>query len=388
MKNLLPILFFLTLLFLIPSCQSGNTEKDTSATAAPVYQHPDPAAFTKVVDGKTIGLYIIKNSKGLSASLTNYGARMISFLVPDKNGNQVDVLHGYGTIDEFLNKNNFYGTVVGRYGNRIAKGKFSLNGKSYSLATNNGPNHLHGGPKGFHAQIWDVVQPDSSEVEFTYLSKDGEEGYPGNLTVKVTYSLTEDNGVLMEYEATTDQPTVANLTNHNYWNLDGELDTSIVDHILSIDADLYTPVDSTLIPIGEMAPVDGTPFDFRTPTAIGDRINSDHPQITYGGGYDHNFVFNPKQEDFPLVGSLYSPNSGIYMEFFTQEPGVQFYSGNFIRGTESGKGGKTYVHRSSLCLETQHFPDSPNQKTFPTTTLNPGDTLRTKTLYRFSTKGM
>lgn len=389
MKNKQKALIGFALLSLVTlSCQpktkeKGSMEAETNKEMA--YQLPDPKNFDKTHQGKKIELFILKNGP-IQAALTNYGARMVGLLVPDKDGREVDVLTGYNNIDDYLKTESYFGCVVGRFGNRIAKGKFTLNGKTYTLATNNGANHLHGGPEGFCKKVWDAKQIDSSSVEFSYLSKDMEEGYPGNLQVKVTYRLTADRGVEIAYSATTDKPTVLNLTNHNYWNLDGERDTSINDHLLQIFASKYTPVDSTLIPTGELASVEGTPFDFRKPTAIGDRVDADHIQIKYGKGYDHNFVVVPEKVtagELPLIAAVQSPNSGIKMEVLTAEPGIQFYSGNFLTGAQVGKSGQAYVFRSSLCLETQHFPDSPNQPKFPTTTLNPGQTYSTRTVYRF-----
>ncbi len=389
MKNKQKAVIGFALLSLVTlSCQPKTKEKgsmETETNKEMAYQLPDPKNFDKTHQGKKIELFILKNGP-IQAALTNYGARMVGLLVPDKDGREVDVLTGYNNIDDYLKTESYFGCVVGRFGNRIAKGKFTLNGKTYSLATNNGVNHLHGGPEGFCKKVWDAKQLDSSSVEFSYLSKDMEEGYPGNLQVKVTYRLTADRGVEIAYSATTDKPTVLNLTNHNYWNLEGERDTSINDHLLQIFASKYTPVDSTLIPTGELASVEGTPFDFRKPTAIGDRVAADHDQIKYGKGYDHNFVVVPEKVnagELPLIATVLGPNTGIKMEVLTAEPGIQFYSGNFLTGAQVGKSGQAYVFRSSLCLETQHFPDSPNQPKFPTTTLNPGQTYSTRTIYRF-----
>ncbi|WP_421798712.1 aldose epimerase family protein [Haliscomenobacter sp.] len=389
MKNKQKALIGFALLSLIAlSCKPKTKEKESAEMETKkemAYRLPDPKNFDKTHQGKKIELFILKNGP-IQAAITNYGARMVGLLVPDKDGRDIDVLTGYNNIDDYLKTESYFGCVVGRYGNRIAKGKFTLNGKTYTLATNNGANHLHGGPEGFCKKVWDAKQIDSSSVEFSYLSKDMEEGYPGNLQVKVIYRLTADRGVEIEYSATTDKPTVLNLTNHNYWNLDGERDTSINDHLLQIFASKYTPVDSTLIPTGELASVEGTPFDFRKPTAIGDRVNADHIQIKYGKGYDHNFVLVPEKVaagELPLIATVLSPSTGIKMEVLTAEPGIQFYSGNFLTGSQVGKSGQAYVFRSALCLETQHFPDSPNQPKFPSTTLNPGQTYSTKTRYRF-----
>lgn len=391
MKSKQKTLIGLALLGLITlGCQStpkekSNTMDEAKSESAVVYALPDQQQFNTTHEGKAIKLFILKNGP-IQAAITNYGARMVGMLVPDKAGNPVDVLTGYNSIEPYLKQESYFGCVVGRFGNRIAKGKFTLNGKTYTLATNNGANHLHGGPKGFCTKVWDAKQIDENSVEFSYLSKDMEEGYPGNLQVKVTYTLTADRGVEIQYSATTDKPTVLNLTNHNYWNLDGERDTSINDHLLQIYASKYTPVDPTLIPTGELASVEGTPFDFRKPTAIGERVNADHPQIKYGKGYDHNFVLVPQKVaagELPLIATVQGTQTGIKMEVLTSEPGIQFYSGNFLTGAQVGKGGQAYVFRSSLCLETQHFPDSPNQPQFPTTTLNPGQTYTTRTVYRF-----
>lgn len=389
MKNGVQTLLILASLSLLSwSCQSKAKEKNTTTSAKETetaYTLPDPQQFGSTLEGKKVELYILKNGP-IQAALTNYGARLVSLLVPDKTGKLVDVTTGYNSAEEYFKQESYFGCTVGRYGNRIAKGKFTLNGKTYTLATNNGANHLHGGPQGFARKVWEAKQLDSASIEFTYLSKDMEEGYPGNLQVKVTYRLTAERGLDIDYSATSDKPTIVNLTNHAYWNLDGERDSTIADHLLQIYASKYTPVDSTLIPTGELASVEGTPFDFRKATAVGERIDAEHPQIKNGGGYDHNFVLiSPKTADgeLPLIATLQSPLTGIKMEVLTSEPGVQFYSGNFLAGKQIGKSGKPYTYRSFLCLETQHFPDSPNQPKFASTVLNPGQTYRTRTVYRF-----
>ena len=346
-------------------------------------------SFGKTEDGMAVDLFTLTNANGMKLKITNYGGIVTSIFVPDKDGNLGDVVLGYDNLEGYLNNNPYFGCIVGRYGNRIAKGKFTLNGKNYTLATNNEPNHLHGGVKGFDKVVWaakEVKDKDTVGLELTYLSKDGEEGYPGNLSVKVIYTLTNDNALRIDYEATTDQPTVVNLTNHSYFNLKDAGASSILNHELMIDADYITPVDETLIPTGELRSVEGTPFDFRTLTVVGDRIDSDDEQIKFAGGYDHNFVLNGKAGELRLVGKLFESTSGRVIEVWTTEPGIQFYSGNFLDGTITGKKGIVYQYRHGLCLETQHYPDSPNQPNFPSTTLNPGEKYQTTTVYTFLVK--
>jgi len=347
----------------------------------------DPAKFEKTIDGKQTGLYTLKNSNGLEVAITNYGGRIVGILAPDKEGNFEDICLGYNSLDEyFSNQEQYFGALIGRYGNRIANGKFTLDGQEYTLAQNDGPNHLHGGPKGFHAVVWDVVESSASSLKLHYLSADMEEGYPGNLDVTVTYTLNDENELKIEYSATTDKPTVVNLTNHCYFNLAGEGSGETVNnHYLTINADQFTPVNSTLIPVGENANVEGTPFDFRTPKQIGRDIEQQHEQLLFGKGYDHNFVLNKANEgEMTLAARVVEPVSGRAMEVYTSEPGVQFYGGNFMNGKNSGKAGVPYGHRMGFCLETQHFPNSPNQENFPSTRLNPGETYSTTTIYKFS----
>lgn len=349
---------------------------------------PDKKSFEQTIDGKATELYVLKNKNNVRASVTNYGGRVVSLLVPDKNKNFTDVIMGYDNVQAYAKKGEgYFGALVGRYGNRIAKGKFELDGKQYTLATNNGPNSLHGGVKGFSNVVWDAKQLNDETLELTYLSKDGEEGYPGNLNVKVTYTLTDSNELKIDYEATTDKKTVVNLTNHSYFNLNGQGSGTILNHLLMINADNFTPVDATLIPTGKIVPVAGTPFDFRQPAAIGAKINDTaNEQIKNGLGYDHNFVLNSKGNHLHLAATVSGDKSGIYMEVFTGEPGVQFYIGNFLKGENDIKGGKKDEYRSAFCLETQHFPDSPNQPGFPTTVLAPGKTYNTTTIYKFPVK--
>ncbi|WP_418202214.1 aldose epimerase family protein [Anaerohalosphaera lusitana] len=345
----------------------------------------------KVLDFDSIKLYELQNDAGMTVKITNYGAIVTSIVVPDRDGELADVALGYDRVEDYINAVDkpYFGAVVGRYGNRIAEGQFTLDGETYTLATNNGPNHLHGGTIGFDKVVWDgsYIQGDGyTGVELTYLAKDMEEGYPGNLNAKVTYKLTDDNELVIDYYATTDKATPVNLTNHTYFNLAGEGNGTILDHKLMINADYFTPVDSTLIPTGKLQPVKGTPFDFTSPKAIGRDIEQENQQLTFGGGYDHNFVLNKDGKNMTLAATVYEPASGRFMKVYTEEPGVQFYCGNFLDGRLKGKSGKPYVYRGGLCLETQHYPDSPNQPQFPSTILRPGDTYNTRTIYRFSTK--
>lgn len=346
-----------------------------------------------VSDFDSIKLYTLKNQSGMEVKVTNYGAIITSIVVTDRDGAFADIALGYDRVEDYMNAVDkpYFGAVVGRYGNRIAKGKFTLNGEIYSLAKNNAPNHLHGGVIGFDKVVW-TAMPIRGEgftgVELTYLAKDREEGYPGNLAITVTYKLTEANELVVEYHATTDKATPVNLTQHSYFNLAGEGNGTILDHQLQINADHYTPVDATLIPTGEIAPVKGTPFDFTTAKAVGRDILQANEQLKFGLGYDHNFVLNKKGKEgqMTLAATVYEPQSGRFMEVLTEEPGVQFYCGNFLDGRLTGKAGKSYLYRGAVVLETQHFPDSPNQPNFPNTILKPGETYRTQTVYRFSAK--
>lgn len=343
--------------------------------------------FQMEVDGKMTDLFVLTNANGLEMCVTNYGAKVVSLMVPDKEGNFADIVLGEDSIDIYVNrpKDFYYGAVIGRYGNRIGGAKFTLDSVEYVLSANNNGNSLHGGPKGFHHRVWDVEQPDKQTLVFSYVSADGEEGYPGNLTVKMTYKLTDNNEFYVEYEATTDKATVINLTHHSYFNLAGDAAGSINDHILMLNADFYTPVDQTLIPTGEVLPVEGTPMDFRTPFVIGDRVNdTSFVQIQYGLGYDHNWVLNKTVPGtLELAAVVKDPKSGRVMEVLTTEPAIQFYGGNFMTG-QTGKGGRVYPHRGAFCLETQHYPDSPNKPQFPTTTLRPGETYSHICIYKFT----
>lgn len=379
----------LSLLFIAVSSCNGPARiktngKDTTATEK---NQLIPANFEQTIHNKKVKLYTLKNSTGATVAITNFGGRIVSLLVPDKSGALTDVVLGHDDLEGYqAQPENYFGAIIGRYGNRIAKGKFTLLGRTYQLDINDGVNTLHGGFKGFYQQVFDAVQPDSSSLELTYISKDGEGGYPGTLKVRVIYKLTADNALRIAYTAATDKTTIVNLTNHAYFNLNGEGKGSILNHLLMINADAITPVDSTLIPTGKPQAVKGTPFDFTTAKAIGANINDDNEQLKNGKGYDHNFVLN-KHTLTQSVATAISPETGIVMDIYTDEPGLQFYSGNFLTGkTHDGRGRKAYNYRSAFCLETQHFPDAPNQPAFATTVLNPGQTYHTVTEYKFSIK--
>jgi len=345
---------------------------------------PADSGFSRTIDGKKTQLYTMKSKGGLEVAVTNYGAHLVSVLAPDKSGKLVSIALGFDNLEGYQKaKGNYYGASIGRYGNRIGKAKFTLDGKEYHLAANNNGNTLHGGNKGFDQVVWDGKQIDSTTVEFTYLSKDMEEGYPGNLTTKITYHLTDDNAIQINYEATTDKTTVVNLTNHAYWNLNGEGSGTILDHTAMIDADTYTPVDKGLIPTGKIEPVKGTPFDFTTAKAIGKDIEAKNEQIAFGPGFDHNFVLNKHDIKTPIA-KVVGDKSGIEMDIYTEEPALQFYSGNFMDGSHGIRGGKTDAKRTAFAMETQHYPDSPNQPSFPSTTLKPGQVYKTQTIYKFS----
>lgn len=344
--------------------------------------------FGKTAAGEPVELFTFTRAGAPTIAITNLGGHIVSILAPDRSGKVADVTLGYAGFDGYLADTSYFGSVVGRYANRIAKGRFTLDGKAYTLATNNGPNALHGGPTGFQKRLWAakvVSGPEGDALELTYVSKDGEEGYPGTLTAKVVYSLRADGGLVIDYTATTDAPTIVNLTNHAYFNLAGEGEGTVLGHELQIEADAYTPVDPTLIPTGERRAVEGTPFDFRKPVAIGARIDAADEQLKAGGGYDHNYVLRGKKGDLRLAARVVEPKSGRALEVFTTEPGLQLYSGNFLDGSVTGKSGKPYVKRGALCLETQHFPDSPNQPGFPPVVLRPGETYRHTTVYRVTT---
>ena len=345
-------------------------------------------SFGKTPDGQPVDLYVLTNKGGAEASITNYGGAVVSIKVPDRNGKPADVVLGYDTVDGYVNDKSHFGGIIGRFGNRIAHAQFVLDGKTYTLAKNNGENTLHGGVKGFDKALWTaktLPAKDGQSLELSYLSKDGDEGFPGNLKVTVTYTWTDANALQIEYSATTDKKTVVNLTNHSYFNLAGQGSGDILGHQLVIEADKFTPVDAGLIPTGELRDVGGTPFDFRKPVAIGARTDQDDDQLKLGGGYDHNYVLRRSAGGGESrAARVVEPASGRVLEVWTTEPGVQFYTGNFLDGKTPGKGGFTYPRRNAFCLETQHFPDSPNQSKFPSVVLNPGETYHTVTTYKFS----
>ena len=377
-------------LLLWSACEPTPSTTQQQQRQLPGVQMVKKEVFGKTKEGEPIEIYTLINVNSIEVRAITYGGIITSLRVPDTNGQLDDVVLGFDSIDGYLGEYPYFGAVIGRYGNRIAKGKFTLDGVEYKLATNNGPNHLHGGLKGFDKVVWRAESFDRDNergVVFRYSSKDGEEGYPGNLVVKVTYTLNDQNELIFDYRATTDKPTPINLTQHTYFNLAGDGKRDILGHELLLNADHFTPVDKTLIPTGDIRKVAGTPLDFRKPTAIGARIDQEDEQLGYGLGYDHNFVLNRKGRGTSLAARVNEPTTGRVMEVYTTEPGVQFYAGNFLDGSLTGKGGHVYKRRYGFCLETQHYPDSPNQSSFPSTILRPGETYQSQTIYRFSVRG-
>lgn len=377
--------FYLTfscLCLALAGCSASSSQEDKSKL--PV----SPEQFRTEINGKQTDLFVLSNKQGMQVAITNYGGRIVSWMVPDRNGNFDDIVLGFDSIEGYLNANEIYfGALIGRYGNRIADGKFSLDGTEYTLATNNGPNHLHGGPGGFHNVVWDAKMLDKQNLRLTYFSEDMEEGYPGNLQVQVIYSLSDDNKLRIDYTGFTNKKTVVNLTNHAFFNLSGAASGTINDHELMINADAYTPVDSTLIPFGEVAPVEGTPFGFRKTKAIGRDLETDNEQLQYGMGYDHNFVLNKQNTGtLSLAAKVHEPESGRVMNIYTTEPGLQFYGGNFLDGSDTGKEGKPYEFRTAFCLEPHHYPNSPNQEHFPSTVLESGQIYHTVSVYEFESR--
>ncbi|MFD2933155.1 aldose epimerase family protein [Spirosoma flavum] len=349
----------------------------------------EKAVFGQLPDGQTADLYTLRNASGMTAQITNYGGVIVTLKTADKAGKFEDVTLGLDSLSTYAKNSTFFGALVGRFGNRIAKGKFTLDGKAYTLFVNNMGNHLHGGKVGFDKVLWTATPVDGDEpaLKLANTSKDGEEGYPGNLSVEVTYTLQKDNAIKIEYKATTDKPTVLNLTNHTYFNLTGGVKRDILEHVVTLNADKFLPVDKTLIPTGELKSVVGTPFDFIKPAVVGARINdSTDTQIKYGKGYDHAWIINGPADSLKLAATVYEPTSGRVMEVRTTEPAVQFYTGNFLNGKLVGREGIAYKKRYAICLETEHYPDAPNQPAFPTTVLRPGQTYKSTTIYQFSTK--
>jgi aldose 1-epimerase len=375
-KNILTmaIIFMMSLII---SCQKAKEEKSNMKKEV----------FGTTADGKTVNIYTLKNSKGMEVKITNFGGIVVSISVPDKNGKFDDVVLGFDSLKSYENIHPYFGAIIGRYGNRIGNAKFTLEGTDYTLPKNDNENTLHGGLKGFDKAVWNAEEgKNGNSLILTYTSKDGEEGFPGNLNAKVIYTITDSNELKIEYSATTDKTTVINLTNHSYFNLAGAGNGDILSHEIMIDANRFTPIDKGFIPTGEYKNVGGTPFNFSQPTEIGAKIDQKDDQLIFGKGYDHNFVLNKTDNSLTLCARVSEPTSGRVLEVYTTEPGVQFYTGNFLDGTNIGKSGKKYNHRYGFCLETQHFPDSPNKPEFPSTKLKPGDTYRSSTVYKFSVK--
>ena len=374
--NKYKIFLFAFLMQFISYSQKTNTIKEIPSSN-----------FRTKINGKSTNLFTLKNKQGMTAQITNYGARVVSLWVPDREGNFQDVVWGFETIGEYLASSDIYcGPIVGRYGNRIDKGRFMLNDKQYQLTINNNENHLHGGTKGFYSKVWDaksVTIEGSKALELTYFSKDGEEGYPGNLTIKVTYILTEDNSLKLLYSATTDKTTIINPTSHCYFNLSGTSKNTILEHVLFINAQKFTPTNEGLIPTGELRNLKETPLDFNIPTAIGKRIDNNYEQIIFGKGYDHNFIINKPMGSYEKIATIYSPHSGVLMAVSSDQPGLQFYSGNFMKGDLKGKRGDIHNYRTGFALETQNFPDAPNHPNFPSAVLEPKHTYRQTTSYTF-----
>lgn len=369
---------------LVAACKSP----ESSTAETPTELHVE--SFGKLPDGREAKLYTLTNTNGMTAKITDFGATLVSLTVPDEATSLADVTHGFDSVEGYLSEaNQYFGASVGRFGNRIAHGKFTLDGQTYTLATNNEPGgipcHLHGGDVGFNKRLWTFKEgKNPHSITLEYVSPKGEEGYPGTLTAQITYTLTDDNELIWEATATTDAPTVINLVHHTYWNLSGDPTTSINDHILMLPADKYLPTDAGLIPTGELAPVAGTPMDFTEPHVIGERVDEDFEALKLGGGYDHCWVLtNPKPDGLALAARVKDPKSGRVMEISTNQPAIQFYGGNFLKG-DTGKGGKPYAFRSALCLETENFPDAPNHPEFPSAVLKPGETYKHVMVHKFS----
>lgn len=386
-KSTIVILTFLLVNFACKDAKTKNEHNDTQIMETSL--SIEKSDFGTTTAGENVAKYTLENKNGIQVAIITYGGRIISLRTPDKNGNMENVVLGFNDLARYEKENPYFGALIGRYGNRIANGKFSLNGTEYTLAKNNGPNNLHGGEEGFDRKVWESTTEESVDwvkLQLSYTSPDMEEGFPGNLKTTVTYTLHKDNSIDILYEATTDKATIVNLTQHAYFNLSGDFSQTILDHRVEIEADNFIPVDNGLIPTGEFRSVDGTPFDFREPKLIGKDIDSDNEQINIGGGYDHCFVLNNESAGYRSVAMAHHPATGRTLEVLTDEPGMQFYTGNFLDGSLESPSGGTYGKRSGFCFETQHYPDSPNQPAFPSVTLNPGDTYSSRTTFKFSAK--
>lgn len=372
---------------LLLACGPAEKQQVEEVQTTKTLSEMDPAKFEKTIDGKEVKLYRLTNANGMEMTVTNFGARVVELFAPDKNGNLEDVVLGYDNLEDYINTpTSYYGAPIGRYGNRIADAEFSLNGETYQLEANNGPNNLHGWPGGYHIVVWEVLEATDQKLAMKYVSPDGEGGFPGELTVFMNYYLTDDNEFKITYEAETDKPTIVNLTHHSFFNLNGQGEGDVTNHMLELNADRFTPVNEVLIPLGELRPVEGTPMDFTEPHLVGERIDDDYEQLQKGGGYDHNWVINREEgnNETILAASVWVPENGRKMEVYTDQPGVQVYTGNFMDGTSASKGDKTYAKRGAICLETQFFPDSPNQPEFPSVTLNSEETYTHECIYKFS----
>ena len=384
MKLRLRNLLLLSLVITVTGCVNKKKEDFVVETTKSGLVKSD---FQTVIDGDSTNLYILNNENGIEVAITNYGGRIVSVMVPDKDGNFKDVVLGFDNIDDYTATDNNFGATIGRYGNRIAHGKLIIDGVEYELPQNNFGHTLHGGPNGFDKKVFNADQPDNKTLVLTYLSEDGEAGFPGNLNVKVTMTLTDDNSIDIQYEAVTDKKTVVNLTNHSYFNLSGDSNNSVLDNVLMINGDSFTPVDDSFMTTGEILTVEGTPMDFTTPTAIGERIDDyEYDQLKFGDGYDHNWVLNTEGDISQVAATVYSPATGIQLEVYTDEPGMQVYTGNFLDGTDTGKYGAVYNKRNAICLETQKYPDSPNKPDWPSTLLLPGETYTSRCIYKFAVK--
>jgi aldose 1-epimerase len=367
------------------SCKRNEKEADQSNLKADTMTAITKKSFGTTPEGKEVTEFTLSNKSGVSLSVINYGGIITRLRVPDRKGVLEDIVLGYDSLSGYVKDSPYFGAIVGRYGNRIANGKFTLDGKEYTLAQNNDGQHLHGGVKGFDKVFWNIEEAGANKLKLTYRSKDMEEGYPGNLSIEVTYALTDADELKISYTATTDKKTIVNLTQHSYFNLSGNARRDIHDHELTLYSDKFVPVTKVLIPTGELKDVSGSPFDFRTSTAIGARVNEKDQQLAFGRGYDHCWVLS-SPDSMKHAASLYEPVSGRVLEVYTTEPAIQFYCGNFLDGSITGKYNVIYKHRYGLCLETEHYPDSPNQKNFPSTELNPGEVYRTQTTYKFSSR--